>query len=184
MKKVLITALLLSFFAFAFSQEYAVDQGSTIILGTVSFTSEGGDLYENADGDRLTTLSIAPTAIYFVAPNIGLGASVAYQTMSQGGSNYHVLGVGPTVGYFIGNPDSKNFPYLAAGIQYNTMGNGNSISGTDIVLGGGILFTVKDHIGIVLDVGYHMQSLKPEGADDSTSGNIIAVGIGIAGLLF
>jgi hypothetical protein len=183
MKKTLIAIFCLTFFTFSFSQEFAVDKGGVIIAGTASFASEGGDLFE-IDGDRQTTFSIAPSFIYFLVPNIGLGGSVAYTSTSVGDNSYHTLGIGPSLGYFIGNAGSTSFPYLAAGFQYYTAGNGSSISGTDIVLGGGIIVPVKEHIGITIDVGYHMMSLKPEGADESTSGNIIAVGIGITGLLF
>jgi hypothetical protein len=183
MKKTLIAIFCLTFFTFSFSQEFAVDKGAVIIAGTASFTSEGGDLYEY-NGERLTTFSIAPTFVYFLATNIGLGGSVAYTSTSRGDNSYHTLGIGPTIGYFIGNASSTTFPYIAAGIQYYTAGNGSSISGTDIVLGGGVICPVKEHIGITINVGYHMMSLKPEGANESTSGNIIAVGIGITGLLF
>ena len=184
MKKILIAIFCLAFFSFSFSQEFAVDKGAMIVAGTASFMLQGGDLYENADGDGITSFTIAPSVIYFLAPNIGLGGSVAYSSMSQGDESYNSLSVGPVVGYFFGTASSTSYPFLAAGFQYLTMGNGSSISGTDIRLGGGVIFTMKEHIGISIEAGYHIQSLKPEGADESTSGNIIAVGIGIAGLLF
>lgn len=184
-KGILIIVTLLLSSSLALSQEFAVDKGSTIISGMGSYASQGGDLFENSDGDRATTIMLMPTINYFVAPNISIGGGVAYTSQSQGDYSYHTIGIGPTLGYFIGDSNSKSHPYLAAGIRYYSMGDeDDSISGTDIVIGGGIITPVKNHVGIVLEAGYHIMSLKHKDWDKSESGNLIMVGIGIAGLLY
>jgi hypothetical protein len=169
----------------AFSQDYAIDKGSKIISGMGSYASQGGDLFENSDGDRATTIMLMPILNYFIAPNISIGGGVAYTSKSQGDYSIHTIGIGPTIGYFIGDSNSKSYPYLAAGIRYYSMGyDDDSISGTDIVIGGGVIAPVKDHIGIVIEAGYHIMNLKHKDWDESESGNIIMIGIGVAGLLY
>lgn len=186
MKKWTLIALIIVLgSSFAFSQDYAVDEGSMIISGMASYNSQGGDLFENNDGDRTTTLMLAPIVNYFVKPNISVGGGLAYTSQSQGDNSYHTIGIGPTVGYFIGDSNSKNFPYLAAGIRYYSMGDkDDSISGTDIVIGVGVLTPVKNHMGIVVEAGYHIMNLKHKDWEESQSGNMIMIGVGIAGILY
>lgn len=184
-KGILIIVILVLSSSFALSQQFAVDKGSTIISGMGSYASQGGDLFENSDGDRATTIMLMSIVNHFIAPNISIGAGVAYTSQSQGDYSYHTIGIGPTLGYFIGDSNSKGYPYLAAGIRYYSIGDeDDSISGTDIVIGAGIIAPVKDHVGIIIEAGYHIMNLKNKDWDESESGNIIMVGIGIAGLLY
>lgn len=170
------------------AQEYAIDKGSTIVAGMASFTSQGGDLYADSDDNRATSLTISPIVNHFFAPNVAIGAAVAYTREAQDDNSYHTLGIGPTLSYFIGAAKSATFPYLSAGIRYYNIGNEgdehDTIGGTDIVLGGGILATINGHIGIVIEAGYHIMNLKHKDWDESMSGNIFSVGIGIAGLFY
>lgn len=166
------------------SQGSAIDKGSKIISGMGSYASQGGDLFEYY-GDRTTTITLVPILNYFVAPNISIGGSVAYTHQSQGDNSSHSLGIGPTLSYFIGNSNSKSYPFLAVGIRYfSTGGNDDPIPGTDIVIGGGVIAPVRGHIGIVIEAGYHIINLKHKDWDRSVSGNIFMIGIGVAGLLY
>lgn len=186
MKNINVTfVIILLSSSFALSQEFAVDKGSTIISGMGNYASQGGDLFENSNGDRATTIMLMPTVNHFIAPNISIGGGVAYTSQSQGDYSFHTIGIGPTLGYFIGDSNSKSYPYLATGIRYYSMGDeDDSISGTDILIGAGIIVPVKNHAGIVIEAGYHIMNLKHKDWDKSEPGNIIMVGIGIAGLLY
>ena len=148
-KHVWISVILLLSSSVGFPQRYAVDQGSTIISGTASFASQGGDLYE-FDDKRLSTIVLSSSINYFVAPNFSLGASLALASESRGHSSNTILQIGPNLSYFIGNAASKNYPFLTAGVRYYNMDYRSSTSGTDIVFGGGIIAPVKDHLGIVI----------------------------------
>jgi hypothetical protein len=44
------------------AQNSPVDKGSWFISGNFTFSSAGGDLYENSDGDRLITIEFTPAA--------------------------------------------------------------------------------------------------------------------------
>lgn len=186
MKRIILSILLLSFSAtFAFSQDYAVDKGGFILSGTGSFTSQGGDLYEDFEGNRLSTFSLTSAANYFVVRNVFIGAGVAYTRVSQGEDSMSTIGVGPTVGYAFGKAEGKSYPYIATGIQFYSVGaNDETISGTSILVSAGIIFSIKKHIGLVLEIGYNFQTLKHEDWAESESGNAFVVSIGIAGLIF
>jgi outer membrane protein W len=186
MKKIiLISLVLLLFHSFAFSQDFAVDKGSILFAGTASFSTSGGDLFENADEDRMMSMSIEPSVSYFVIQNVGVGLRASYSRDSQGDYSSSAMGVGPSLAYFLGDAESNMFPFLGAGFLYlSTTDDDYTLSGTDIAVVAGVLVPVKKNLGIMIDAGYHMMSLKHEDWDEAESGNMIMVGIGIAGILY
>jgi hypothetical protein len=180
----LVCCLSLFSFSLAFSQSFAVDQGAVIISGMASYSSQGGDLYEDSHSNRYTMIMLAPIVNYFVAPNISLGGAVAYTSQSQGDNSYSSISLGPTIGFFIGDAASTSYPYIAAGYRYSSMGDDNKITGSDIVVAAGVIAPIRRHAGVTIEASYHMESLKGENASKSVSGNMIMVGIGVAGLIF
>ena len=100
------SALFLLLFVFVvtsvFAQEYPVDKGSKMVLGGITFSSIGGDLYENSDGDRATYINVMPSFGYFVIPGLAIGADLLYDRTSQGDDTENTLGIGPKVIYAIG----------------------------------------------------------------------------------
>lgn len=199
MKKsvLLVLAFLLSF-SYAFSQNYPVDKGATIISGMASFSSLG---YEDAD-NRITTIALLPMLNYFVAPNVFLGGVAELNRTSYGNDSQSSFAIGPSLGYAIGNEKSTAFPYIGVGFRYGKSSKSEVLiskgysniwfattrryeaSRTDIVIGGGIIVPAKKHIGIIIDAGYHIMSTKPEYAYESYSSNLFSIDIGFAGLLF
>jgi len=172
-----------------FSQQYAADKGAMWIAGTGSFTSSGGDLFEDMDENRATCISFTPAVNYFVIPNVFVGGAIELSTDSQGDYKDTGFGVGPHAGYVFANESSTALPYVDAGFRYySTKYEGGSwdskTTGSDIFIGAGVVLPVAGHVGVVIDAGYHMMSLKHEDADESHSGNIISLGIGITGLLY
>ncbi len=187
MKKIFISlVLMLSSLSIVYSQDYVIDKGAIIISGIGSFSSRGGDLFENYEGYRLTTYMLMPNINYFVVSNFFVGGGIVYTRQKQGVDSQSTFGIGPTFGYALGQAKSKNYPYLAAGIRYYSLGfdTGESLSGTDIVIGAGLIAKVKENLGIIVEAGYHIMNLKYENSIKSESGDIISIGIGIAGLIF
>lgn len=189
MKKIILSILLLSFCAtFAFSQDYAVDKGSFWLTGTASFASQGGDLYKDWEDNRLTTFTLAPNVSYFVARNVFIGAGLSWTRTSQGDYSEHIFGIGPHVGYAFGTAESKVYPYIGAGFQFGSGGaswNGSeTISGTQITIGAGVILPIKEHFAVVIEIGYMFHSMKGEDWPERLSGNILAIGIGLAGFIF
>ena len=186
MKKIILAILLLSFSAtFVFSQDYAVDKGGFILSGTGSFISQGGDLYEDWEDNRLSTFSLTSAVNYFIVRNVFIGAGLAYTRVSQGDDSMSTIGIGPTMGYALGKAESKSYPYIATSIHFYSIGfDGETTSGTNIFIGAGMIFSIKKHLGLILEIGYNFQNLKHEDWDESMSGNAFSVSIGIAGLIF
>ena len=172
------------------AQQYAIDKKATIISGSGSFMSQGGDLFEDIDGNKATTFTFTPNINHFITKNFFIGGSLEFSTKSQGDYNSNGIGIGPQIGYAFGGPQSKAFPYLDLGIRYYLMntdyGSGDDIlfSGSDISLGFGVIVPIKAHIGLIFEGGYRMMDLKDKDSNDSYSGNIFSIGVGIAGLLF
>jgi len=185
MKKTALCAILLvSLFGFASAQTGA---GAMWIGGTAGFASAGGDLY-GAD-ERSTSISLDPVLDYFVAPNIFLGPVLSFDRYSHGDHSSTEFGIGATIGYTLGSGRGGSMiPFLKGQFAFTSSNTKNSTedksSGTNIILGGGLLFPVAKHAGITVEVGYELDSVKPEGADESVSGNIIGVTVGVLGLLF
>ncbi len=173
----------------SFSQDFAVDKKAWIISGAVEFSSSSGDLYENADGDAVTEIGFVPAADYFVMPNIFVGGMISYVSMAQGDVSISTMGIGPEVGYAFGNADSKVFPFAKAGFLYVSESfdwgdDTDKVTGSDITITLGVILPVKQHIGIIPQLSYHIQSMKGDwdGAE-SEDGSIIRLGVGIAGLV-
>ena len=174
----------------ASAQDFAVDKKACIFDGSISFSSSGGDLYEDADGNTQTDFSEAGTFNYFVAKNIFVGAGLGIQSFGWGDYSSSAVVIGPQVGYAFGKKESKVFPYGAVGFRYLSSSaddgvNKLTITGTDISLEVGVIIPVKEHIGVTPLLSYHAQSEKSDApAAESISGSIIMFGVGISGLLY
>ena len=169
------------------AQKFVVDKGNRLIAGNISFTSQGGELFESYPNVRSTTVHISTSGHQFIVPNVAIGLAFEFTQQDQGGSNTSTAyGIGPNLIYFWGNSSSKNFPYVGAGFRYTSMDTGNIFSGQGTVVNCGILATVNKNLGLVVEIGYH--TIKLTGNNDrgekSYSGNVFLVGIGIVGILY
>jgi hypothetical protein len=191
---VLIGMLLLLCVTLSYSQS-AFDKGCLLISGTLGFQSAGGDLYKDINGKRYSMIDLEPALDYFVASNIFVGVGLDYEHESQGDWSKTKLGIGPNVGIGLQPPGSKTWPFIAAAYRFNSTksktasemedeSTESKSSGSDIVIGGGVIYSIRPNLGIELDVMYVMAKEKPEGAEKSISGNVIAVGVGLTGMLF
>jgi hypothetical protein len=180
MKKCFITLLMIGI---GVSQVFASDvlgiQNSSIISLTGYYSSKGGDFYE-INGDKQTTLTITPTIDYFVMPDIFIGLSIGYMSTSIGDESESSMSIGPNVGYMYKGLTNKVVPFAQAGFRYLDSDN---ISGSTIIIGFGLIIPASENAGVMIEAGYHFDSMEPEGATESYSGNKIQVGIGVAGFL-
>jgi len=173
----------------AFATENAVDKGSMLIAGAASagFSSASGDLWENADGDAITVISLYPSAMYFFMPNFAVGATVGFMNSSQGDASISSMMLGPKVAYFFSLTDSKIHPFLAASGGYSSYSveNGEKMTqdGFEFSGMGGALFMVGDHMGFTGEVVVTYESLAWED-EDSETGMTIGVRLGVVGFIF
>lgn len=180
---VAVAVLVLAFPAYA--QEYAIDQGSFILDGTVSFSSDGGDLYENLEGDRSNTVLLNPSALYFVAPGVAIGGELLVEYASQGEFSATAIGVGPEIAYFFGEADSSVYPFLAASVSYVSLSSDFfDASGIGFGLNAGAAFMLTRSVAISGSVGYDLQNLSVDQADETFSGNTFRLQLGVAAFLF
>ena len=178
----------------AFAQSFPTDKGSKIVAGEFAFSSAGGDLYENSDGDRLTTIELDPFISYFLTPGLALGGNFLLERMSQGDWSLTTWGIGPRLIYFIGGSQpistvkGKTYPFLDAAFLYikNTFkydSDESSSLGTMIRFGGGILHMLSDSVGLFGEAVYSIDSIKPEDGD-SESGNQFNIAAGFTFFLY
>lgn len=200
MKKRIAFTIILLFVASStvLAQSYAIDKGSFQIAGMIGYQSMGGDLYEDADENRSTTINVSPGIRYFVAPKIAIGGDILYERTSQGDYSNTTLGIGPVVIIAFGDSKTKTYPYIGGGFLFasNTdkdvdvdwwTGEEEEVehktTGSDIMFGGGIIHMVSKNLGIMAELSYHIQSMKPE-EGESHSGNVIWFRSGLTGFIF
>ncbi len=163
-----------------YSQSYSTDKGSKIISGSFSFSSAGGDIYENSHEERLTTVELNADFGFFTSPGFEVGGKVLFSNISQGGASYSQIGLGPQLGYFWGDGEKKLHPFVNASFLY--VSRSNSITGSQLYFGGGICFMISDAIGLAGEVGYQVESLSSH--SHSITGDRINLSIGIKAFLF
>lgn len=190
MLRLLLTLTLAALPAAAFAQPASpIDKGSVRLGGTISFTSQGGDLYEDGDGDRASTVLLNPSLGFFVSPGLSLGGEVLVQRQSQGDFSVTSLGIGPELAYFFGGPGSSAYPFVAVAALYtNTTidepGDDFSFGGFGVQLSGGATFMVARNVGLTAGAFYFTESLSADGQDGSVSGNTFGIEGGVTAFIF
>lgn len=171
------------------AQDHPVDKGAQIISADISFSSASGDLFEDANGDSYNTFEAQVGYDIFVIPNLTVGGGIGASYTGQGDASSTSFQIGPSISYFIGRSGSSVYPFVGAGFYYLTtttdFGTEDiTFSGTDILLGGGVLVPVKDHIGVTFRIAYDIVNLTESESDESFDGNSFSIGVGISGLLY
>lgn len=100
MKRLIIIIALVMTATVVSATENPIDKGSWILTGNAYFMSQHGDLYNNADGEGKSWINLAPSAGYFVAPGILIGADTRYTMSSQGDNKTTDFLLGPMVGFY------------------------------------------------------------------------------------
>ncbi len=179
------TLLVLAIAVPAAGQEYAIDKGSVLLDGTASITSQGGELYENAAGDRGNAILLNPSVLYFVAPGLAVGGDLYVENASQGDISVTTIGVGPTIAYFFGDSDSSVYPFLGATVNYTSLSaDGFDASGFGFGLAGGADFMLTESVAITAQLDYSIENLSVDQADEAFTGNTLRVMLGVAAFLF
>jgi hypothetical protein len=182
MKKIIIAliAVLIMLPAYSFAQKgYAIDKGVMLLAGSISFTSEGGDLRGD---ERATTFTINPAVGYFVIPHLAIGVGFNYTKYSYGDDDDTFLGIGPAAAYFLGDANSKMYPFVGASFVYGSVSD--SYTKTDIKFEVGSAYMIAKNVAITGSAFYMLESYKPEGADESTSGNTFGIEFGVSTFIY
>ncbi len=178
-----------------YSQSFAIDKGSKIIGGSFTFSSSGGGLHENSEGDNLLSIGLNGTFGYFLSPGLCIGGNILFNHRSQGEYSNNQFGIGPKFSYFFGESEKSFYPYLTTSILYLTskykdsytyMGETESweytTSGYEIYAAGGVCFMLSNTIGLFSEAGYQYEKVKYD--EVSESGNCISITFGVNAFLF
>lgn len=199
MNKIFTSVCLFAFviilaYSSAFSQGFPTDKGSKIVAGGFSYTSSGGDLNENSDGDRDISIDLSSSVSYFLSPGFALGANFLFSRNSQGDNSVTMWGIGPQLSYFIGGNQAVStvkgttypfltvsFVYVKGGYDYES--DDSSVSGTVIGFSGGIMHMLSESVGLFGDISYSIENMKWED-EDSESGNEFGISAGLSFFLY
>jgi len=165
----------------------ALEKGSTLLGGLISFSSVGGDLYGVGD-DRSNLLTVAPNIINFLINNFGFGVDADYTRTWVDKSHTDQLVLGPKIMYVIPRGSTIR-PYLGTGIGLIMWGsgyNGNSVYDFGLTAKGaiGVLFFLNEHYATTMELGMRWDRWKPEHSDESIWGNTIVFDIGFSGFIY
>lgn len=173
----------------AAGQSFATDRGSWLVGGSASFTSQGGDMYED-NGDRLNTISLSPSAAYFVTRGLAVGGAVVFDRLSQGDFSATSLGVGPSFFYFFGSPNASVYPFIGVNPVYTTtsvdlgdLGN-ETIDGYGVIAQGGVALLLTRNVAFTVGAFYAYEKQNHEDLDESLDGNSFGLRVGLAAFVF
>lgn len=176
------------------AQEGPLQGGSILLGGSFAFNSDGGDLFENAAGDRITRISFSPNVAFFIADGVGLGLNLAYSRTSQGSVSSTQFGAGPCLYYFPGGGSASSsvrgatLPYLRGIALFSVQTSDNGVTeatwnGTLFEIGDGFVHMLSEHAGLNVSAGYQLLSYKDD-ADVTEDGNRIRLGLGLLVFLY
>ena len=206
MKTTLIAAVILLMCGSLMATDGPVDKGSFYLAGTAFFQNQSGDLYEDFNGDGITTygfgngtlnlalsLEVSPTFGYFVSPGVFVGGQVIFAGYSIGNSDATLFGFGPTIGYFFNANSMRTeikgavYPYIRGFFNIGFLSEdllGEQINVIQYGGKGGALFMLSNAVGLDASFRFQGDSWKPDSATESITGTTIALGLGISAFIY
>ena len=190
MKKFSIVVIALLFVVSLSLAQDQLAKGSAIVGGSFSFSSYGGDLYENFDGDGFTLIALdAAYQRFFLDMPLALGLGLGYTSFSQGDDKNSTLYFTPMGTYFFKIANEKMLPFASLAFRINSAsmeftGGDDSGSGTTIGLKGGLYYLLSDHLAVVPALTYMMPSFEWDSGGGSNSGSAIMLSVGLAGFIY
>jgi len=189
MKITCITFIIfLIIFSYSIAAESPIDKGSFLTSGEYSFNNFGGELYEDTNGNRYTSISVDTSVNYFLISHLAFGFNLGIAYASQGDASSTTLGIGPQVLFYFGSTQSQTsykyqvYPFVSAGFYYlrnssTISGVSSTANGTMVPFGAGFTYMVTNTVGLSAEFLYHIDHLKFE---DKTAfnGNGFNIGVG------
>lgn len=156
-----VCALVFGAATLAAQQKSPIGKGSWLVGGSAGLS--------HTDEADVTTASLAPFGLYFVAPHLALGGTLdlAYASshVQVGDSHTTLIGVEPTIRYFFGDLSGNLFPYLNASVgpsweKFKIDGTGSSADGEQTTTGleltgsAGLMRMLATHVGLTGELYY------------------------------
>lgn len=159
------------------SQEQATEPGSWLLGGSVSYSSVGGDELD----DRVNTLMVAPSAVWFFAPCFGVGVQTEVARVTQGDAvDVHHAYIGKALYVFPTGASVR--PVVGAGggfirLSTNDQDQDESVNGYTMRFAGGIFLFLNEHYALSAELNYDYSKLMiSEDNDPATNQFVFAVG--------
>ena len=182
----LVLAATVLFPALARAQEYAVDQGSLLVDGSISLTSIGN----NNDEDRDTNISLNPDVQYFVVPGLAVGGGLTLERRTSDRFSRTTYGIGPRVSYYFGAAFEKTvYPFFSANASYYTQRfSFDDDTETRSLYGfgaaAGVLVMVSDGVGLTGRLFFDVLNFGEDEVERSFSTDTFGFAFGIAAFVF
>ncbi len=210
MKRFIIALMVLAMAASAMA-ENPVAKGMLFMDGawTGNFAIKGGDLNKGMvyneetntleEGDSPTYLQLNPSLGYFIANGIAIGATVMFESYSQGDYKENGFGAGPRILWFptaatADDPKGKILPFVAGSFIFESSkmevssDDETKVSGYAGRLSGGGVWMLTNGFGVHGEVYFELQNAKTtvtfEGEEtegDGVSGNEFGIMLGVLG---
>jgi hypothetical protein len=181
--------ILLVFLATAVAQNNPIGKGSIIIDTGFALNSDGGDVWENDDGERRTAYESQTMLGYFIMPGLAIGGQFLIEGISQGDWSSSLWGIGPQATYYLGGNSTDNsvkgqvYPFVSAG--YARLNSKEDYSDYDFEFSANVFWTdlgavymLNNYVGAFGSIGYQLWGFEFE--DDSDDGNRFAMNFGLA----
>jgi hypothetical protein len=180
-----------------------IDQGSFMLGGNAYFQSQSDDVFEDSEGNPLTTVAVASEVAAFAIRGLAVGVQFELLTQNQGELEVTESSVGPHVTYYLStNGDREKirgsiYPYVGGFVAFGSRpvaNDGKDENAGTFMFGGdlGTVVMISNNVG--LDVGFNFKRERYEVAIvEATSptinyeyayDTILSIGVGIKGFLF
>jgi hypothetical protein len=162
------------------AQSFAVDRGSVLVGGSAGFTSSATEVNGQGGGDRLTSFSLTPELLFFLAPGLAIGGELTFARTSQGDDSFTAYGIGPAATYFFGATEERPwYPYAGASVQLLWESSGADDDPTSrayrAAVGG--LFMLSSAVGLNAELFYRLSTRENDAFEVDTDTFGLAFGI-------
>lgn len=134
-------------------------RGNALVGGSASILRASNGVDGDDDDESVTNLEFSPHILYFVAPRLALGGTLAYARTSGGGSTSSNTIVGPEVRLFFADPTAKAQPFVSATVarqwgSFDTPTGAVKPRGTRYGASAGVIAMVSRQVGISSELFY------------------------------
>lgn len=146
----------------------ALDQGSLQVGGSASVSSAK----TSGSDSRTTSLTLAPTVLYFAQHGLAVGGSLLLSHTSQDGASGTTWSIGPSAAYYFDTGDESLHPFVQGTVAFGKstsdadVGNtsvSSTVSMTEFRADAGILKLVTGSVGITVAAFYDRVNFGDDG---------------------
>jgi len=148
--------------------------GSLLVAGNISMRNTAGAPSEWASNQ----FTASPRVMYYIIPNLALGAGVDYNWFSHT-TSFGEFGLGPRLGYYLGKQNAKGHPFVETGLSFRSRTtNEGDWTGAGIDVNVGLISMIGSSWGTEVRIGYLWETLAQSGR--AKAGGVFTLGAGLA----